>query len=288
MVPAIAESRNMATFNYLLKSYSKDRQVGMQGTGRRELLWSLARSSPAMQRMLQSKSIDDPYVEQVMPLSEWRWKKAAQPTSTFVIPLSVHVSMVATAAEMQHVLACCQASKHPITFDCEWCPTQDIRDDTKQSMSLFQLAADHQVFVVDAMTNKADFAQFLHALVQDHSLLGFGTQGDSSAIAAVLHEHGMHASNVRVVDILLEVQELADAIPLPNSHHSILRNDKVVASLQTLAKAVCQIDIDKEEQMCDWNRRPLRPECIHYAAMDAYVLLELHNMLQRVKTNGCW
>lgn len=49
--------------------------------------------------------------------------------------------------------------------------------------------------------------------------------------------------------------------------------------------AVCQrelgVMLDKRQQTSDWSRRPLSPEQLAYAALDAEVLLPLHDRLHR-------
>jgi len=49
--------------------------------------------------------------------------------------------------------------------------------------------------------------------------------------------------------------------------------------------AVCErelgLAIDKAQQTSDWSRRPLEPEQIRYAALDAEVLLALRTALSR-------
>ena len=48
-------------------------------------------------------------------------------------------------------------------------------------------------------------------------------------------------------------------------------------------KAVCQrelgLELDKAQQTSDWTRRPLTPRQEAYAALDAEVLLQLHELL---------
>lgn len=88
-MPKIAESRNMAAFNYLMRAYFDDRRAGSAGTGRRELLWvstacmrgcarrrhvlpqSLAATSSTMVDKLHQKQVADPYLETVGYVCVW-------------------------------------------------------------------------------------------------------------------------------------------------------------------------------------------------------------------------
>jgi ribonuclease D len=42
------------------------------------------------------------------------------------------------------------------------------------------------------------------------------------------------------------------------------------ASLKVFGKQIC-----KKEQMCNWEKRPLRLSQQHYGALDAYIMIEL-------------
>ncbi len=47
-----------------------------------------------------------------------------------------------------------------------------------------------------------------------------------------------------------------------------------------LVEAIFGLPLDKRDQMSDWDRRPLTKEQMLYAALDAYVLLEVFAALQ--------
>ena len=44
-----------------------------------------------------------------------------------------------------------------------------------------------------------------------------------------------------------------------------------------LGKAIC-----KNEQVSNWERRPLRPSQQHYGALDAFVLIEIYKALEKM------
>jgi len=44
------------------------------------------------------------------------------------------------------------------------------------------------------------------------------------------------------------------------------------------------VPLSKIEQLSDWNRRPLRKAQIHYAALDAFILIILYEKLTTILT----
>lgn len=57
-------------------------------------------------------------------------------------------------------------------------------------------------------------------------------------------------------------------------------------SLSEVAAALLRRPICKRNQRSNWERRPLRPDQLEYAAIDALVLLELHELLVGSADNG--
>lgn len=51
--------------------------------------------------------------------------------------------------------------------------------------------------------------------------------------------------------------------------------------LSHLAKAVLGKPLDKSVRLSDWSKRPLTPRQSHYAALDAWVLVEMLKRLRR-------
>lgn len=55
---------------------------------------------------------------------------------------------------------------------------------------------------------------------------------------------------------------------------------KHLVGLSHLAKAVLGKPLDKAVRMSDWSKRPLTPRQRHYAALDAWVLVEVLRRLR--------
>ena len=75
----------------------------------------------------------------------------------------------------------------------------------------------------------------------------------------------------------------------PDSHHyqciegvhEISSYSTCGAGLATLCKEVLGYRLDKSKQTSDWQLRPLCSEQIAYAALDAFVLIELYKKLRK-------
>ena len=62
-----------------------------------------------------------------------------------------------------------------------------------------------------------------------------------------------------------------------------LRGTEVLGghSLATLCEREFGVTMDKSQQTSNWNRRPLNPDQLRYAALDAEVLLRLYDRFTR-------
>ncbi|KAF1334323.1 Exonuclease family protein, partial [Globisporangium splendens] len=80
------------------------------------------------------------------------------------------------------------------------------------------------------------------------------------------------ASCFRVAKSVVEVNDLS--ISLVGSHHPL--------SLQKLVFLYLHRKLTKTQQTSNWNRRPLAPSQLHYAAADALVLIHLYDELMKL------
>lgn len=62
-----------------------------------------------------------------------------------------------------------------------------------------------------------------------------------------------------------------------------LRPDLPNHTLRTCCKLLLGVELDKQEQESDWSVRPLRPEQVDYARLDAEVALSLYDYLEQLE-----
>ncbi len=166
--------------------------------------------------------------------------------------------LVDTVADIRLAIAQCQKET------CLWLDTEVADCFTKQPrLSLIQVATTSDVMVLDVLDRPALVAEFIAMVMA------------VSSIEKVFHNAsfdlrflgGTTALNVTCT------YKMAKKIPvglLPVNNHQ----------LKTLAEYfVAGAQVDKSEQVSDWSLRPLRPEQLYYAQMDAVYLTKVHQGL---------
>lgn len=155
-----------------------------------------------------------------------------------------------------------------IGLDVEYAPGL-VPGFTKNSAAIVQLGISTQVFLIDVYyLPKEAVVKFINTLfgTQSVKIIGFGIRTD-----------------LQVLDLLVEgfskmyKETIIDLEHVQRDIHILMKQDNTyqVNGLSNLAKFWLSKSIDKTNQQSNWIRRPLRPQQVSYAALDAYVLLEL-------------
>lgn len=71
----------------------------------------------------------------------------------------------------------------------------------------------------------------------------------------------------------IRIKKLVDICKVYKSLHP----DSKYSSLAHICKEVLGKELDKNQTLTNWKRRPLRRNQTHYAALDAHVVIEVYN-----------
>ena len=78
----------------------------------------------------------------------------------------------------------------------------------------------------------------------------------------------------------IRIRGIIDTLPLSRK----LRPDLPNHTLKTCAKLLVGFDMSKAQQTSDWSARPLSPEQLHYAALDAEIVFEVYGQLMALQS----
>jgi len=173
-----------------------------------------------------------------------------------------------------------------IGFDVEWQPTFGAQI---ARAAVLQIATGDEAYLIDILSlrenEKLETHQgetFVQQVFANPNVLklGFSMKEDLNVLSRSLSGfenitksmrkwidlHSLWGNIQRCYPVLLPKQE---------------PKNEGAKGLSGLAKLTLGLPLDKKEQFSDWERRPLRPSQLTYAALDAHCLVEIYNVLQR-------
>lgn len=191
-----------------------------------------------------------------------------------------------------------EAKPKVIGLDCEWKPTFDLVDVSNENekrnfASTLQISSKERSFVIDVKflidrLSEDVVNRFGELILFNESLMKFGYsfQQDSKKLAlsfpSFKHKFTEFEDDVINIDeIVTEFQKNWNLFPHLTSE--VVPKDKKQRSakgLSELTRKCFGAPLNKSECLSNWDKRPLRQAQLNYAALDAFVLLQIHEFIQ--------
>jgi hypothetical protein len=169
-------------------------------------------------------------------------------------------------------------------LDAEWRP--DSRAAVPSKCSILQVACDDYVFIFDLVEMAlGDLEELFEHLFASERVakIGFAIDGDIKRLRWSFPEVKCFDTFANVLDFSFETLEaathLADGsvVATRGSNEKLQRRHRRQKGLSTYIKQALELPLSKLQQKSDWERRPLTPQQVAYAALDAYCLLMLQD-----------
>ena len=154
-----------------------------------------------------------------------------------------------------------------------------------QTLCLTQIATQKEIFVVDWValrtSNNKNFEKVLStvsAMLSDESIIKVGwdfSSSDMPVMRKFSKKFFGQANNI------LDMQKLSAGFA---ARHQVTQN---VRGLASCCEFFLGRALNKSEQMSNWAKRPLSPDQVTYASMDAHVLLALLEAIYILQEEKC-
>ncbi|KAI8518141.1 Exonuclease mut-7 [Branchiostoma belcheri] len=240
-------------------------------------------------------------------VGEENWEDEVEDVESRYYQMPLHMEFIELVGTEKGLDSCAQRLLQPgtvIGLDAEWRPSFGNTLIT-QRVSIVQLATKDKVYILDmiALVQNTEMGRLQHffsslLVSQDVVILGYGIDGDFQMLGRsypFLRE--ALSKRKRVIDLSHVATRIHRADPSLLTFDAGDSTDDDLTSgapaksdasgLSQLVQQCLGLPLAKTEQLSDWERRPLRKAQLLYASLDAYCLLEVHDVLtKRVKDAG--
>ncbi|VDM38731.1 unnamed protein product [Toxocara canis] len=231
-------------------------------------------------------------------LSETRIQKAEQKISALrelrkdAVDVSLYdghpVIMVDTVAALKQFRAVFDTSE-VIGIDTEWKP---MFLSTVEQVALLQISIPSCSYLVDVVkleeeATEEQWTEFFKALfcTQSSVKLGFDFANDMRVLRASFPFLESMQTDMKNIICVMKLVNSVSEPQTSDSNESAADesccDEQLHFKLTDLCHKVLGEPLDKREQVGNWAARPLRPEQMKYAAMDAYCLIQIYERLKR-------
>lgn len=173
-------------------------------------------------------------------------------------------------------------------LDVEWRP--DSRATVPSKCSILQIACDDYVFIIDFLAMRlGDMEELLEHLFSSQNIvkIGFAIDGDIKRLRWSFPEFKCFDTFANVLDFsfetLVATTHFVNGTVVPAHCNDISASNLLQhrcrrrLGLSACIKQALNYPLSKLLQVSDWERRPLTPQQVSYAALDAYCLLMLQD-----------
>lgn len=247
------------------------------------------------------------FVEQNLKFIETSKEINLIPNEAYYYPVELinSIRFVQTRDEWNQMLDYFENEKpNVIGLDCEWKPSFDLADkedeQTRNRSSTFQIATHTCAFVLDmkdliSSLEESELNRFGNLILfnEDIVKLGYSFKQDANKLAISFpkfrHRFSEFEESVinldEIVNLILKKCDLFEKDETANG--SKVKTAKQSKGLSELTRKCFGKPLNKSECISNWDARPLREAQIRYAALDAYVLIQIHEFIQnKIKSLG--
>ncbi|XP_053693223.1 exonuclease mut-7 homolog [Sabethes cyaneus] len=219
------------------------------------------------------------HIQKIADNDVWDAPNTREPTHTLSLD-DCHVHLVDSRDKFYAMISDLR-QQSLIAFDSEWKPTFGGTNE----VSLIQLATWDNVYMIDVMTGQLEAADWValakNVFNRDDILkLAFAPSTDISMFQKALPAFNV-SYNSQTSSSILDLQDLWRYVDTVKKFRFPFEEEMTNQNLANLAKLCIGKKLDKSNQFSNWAQRPLRKEQLQYAALDAYCLLEIYDVIRK-------